>query len=272
MSRNNLLRGTRIYLSGPMDFVASREVEKQFGWRNRITHYLQSRGAIVFDPWNKPEIRGLEGYGREDEHSHATRAAWTFEDSREGALARGRCAEWFWPIMHIDLRLVDVADFVIAYVPTNIYSVGTPHEIIIARQQHKPVLMVCPPVEFNALEQLRSTLTDQPEALALLGELERAVPIKTNPSGIPSSWYMPLLNSEHFFDGFGFGMDPFANALGWNPDAERDRHEVSMQYKRPLLPYLERMVQGLTPRRWDRKRQDYSDDDNWLLLDLQPEA
>jgi len=35
--KNGLLRGARVYLSGPMDFVASRAAEKQFGWRNRMT-------------------------------------------------------------------------------------------------------------------------------------------------------------------------------------------------------------------------------------------
>ncbi len=30
----------------------------------------------------------------------------------------------FWETLHIDLRMVDTSDFTIAYVPTNIYSVG----------------------------------------------------------------------------------------------------------------------------------------------------
>ncbi len=272
MSAHNLLNGTRVYLSGPMDFVASREEEKAFGWRNRITRYLRARGATVFDPWNKPEIRGLEGYGREDEHSRAAREGWTYRDDREGALARGHCAEWFWPMMHIDLRMVDVADFVIAYVPTNIYSVGTPHEIIVARQQHKPVLMVCPPVHYPALKRLRNALTGNPEGLAALEELETAVPIKPNPAGTPSSWYMPLLNTEHFFDGFGFGLSPFAGELDWNPPEERDAHEAGLRFDRPLLPFLERMVNGEAPLRWDRKHLDYITDDNWLLLDLGKQA
>ncbi len=268
MSKHNLLSGARIYLSGPMDFVASRQEEKAYGWRNRITRYLKARGATVFDPWNKPEIRGLEGYGREDDNSHSARLGWTFRNDKEGALARGLCAEWFWPIMHIDLRMVDIADFVIAYVPTNVYSVGTPHEIIVARQQHKPVLMVCPPVHYPALDRLKTLLEGLPEALQALTELERAVPIKSNPAGIPSSWYMPLLNSEHFFDGFGFGLDAFRQELNWNPAEERDAHELSLGFDKALLPFLEGMVQGQTPLRWDRKRRDYAADDNWLLLDL----
>jgi len=60
-----LLRGARVYLSGPMDFVASREDEKTNGWRARIGNVLRDLGFIVFDPWNKPEARGLHGYGKE---------------------------------------------------------------------------------------------------------------------------------------------------------------------------------------------------------------
>ena len=40
--KNGLLQGARVYLSGPMDFVASRAVEKQFGWRNRVSQFLQA--------------------------------------------------------------------------------------------------------------------------------------------------------------------------------------------------------------------------------------
>ena len=40
-----------MYLSGPMDFVASRASEKQFGWRNRMSQFLQTMGTTVFDPW-----------------------------------------------------------------------------------------------------------------------------------------------------------------------------------------------------------------------------
>ena len=62
----------------------------------------------------------------------------------------------------MDLRMVDTSDFMIAYCPTNIYSVGTPHEIIMATLQHKPVLFVSPPIVFPALHELRAHLADDP--------------------------------------------------------------------------------------------------------------
>ena len=61
--KDGLLQGARVYLSGPMDFVASRAAEKQFGWRNRVSQFLQFAGVTVFDPWFKPDVRGLHEYG-----------------------------------------------------------------------------------------------------------------------------------------------------------------------------------------------------------------
>ena len=55
---HHFLGGARVYLSGPMDFVASRADEKKLGWRNRVADFLREKGAIVFDPWFKPEAHG----------------------------------------------------------------------------------------------------------------------------------------------------------------------------------------------------------------------
>jgi hypothetical protein len=41
-------------------------------------------------------------------------------------------------------------------------------------------------------------------ALQLPGQAKLDVPIKPNPRAIPSLWYMPLVGSGNFFDGFGF--------------------------------------------------------------------
>jgi len=64
--KRGYLKNTRVYLSGPMDFVAFRAEEKKFGWRVRLGEFLRSFGAIVFDPWNRPKVRGLHEYGKED--------------------------------------------------------------------------------------------------------------------------------------------------------------------------------------------------------------
>src|ERR1044071_8625547 len=111
-TKPGLLQGARVYLSGPMDFVASRAVEKKFGWRNRISQFLQAVGVTVFDPWFKPMVRGLHEYGREDEKSgEKIRKRWTYGPGRNGAQARHWCKEQFWETLHIDLRMVDTSDF-----------------------------------------------------------------------------------------------------------------------------------------------------------------
>lgn len=263
--RRNLLKGSRVYLSGPMDFVASRAAEQKFGWRNRVSEFLGRLGVTVFDPWFKPGVRGFHEYGLESEKSAKGRESWSFASGKKGAKARASCSETFWPTLHIDLRMVDTSDFIICYCPTNIYSVGTPHEIILARQQRKPVLFVSPHVEFPALQHLQKHLGDKdPKGLKLLQELESQVPIKANPLGIPSLWYMPLVASDSFFDGFGF--DKYRKRFRWKEiplDANEQRHHP----KRPLLPFLEKLHRRL-PEKWDRRLNDFVLDDDWMLWDL----
>src|SRR3712207_9350276 len=84
------------------------------------------------------------------------------------------------------------------------YSVGPAHEIILSRQKAKPVLFVSPPVTFPTFDELCAHLKDDQKGAELLEKLANEVPIKPNPRGIPSLWYMPLIGSGNFFDGFGF--------------------------------------------------------------------
>src|SRR5262245_5267169 len=167
----NLLQGARVYLSGPMDFVASREAEAKEGWRTRIGKVLRELGVVVFDPWNKPEARGLHGYGRETAESARIREEWTFEDSPAGARTRAKLTGHYWETLHIDLRMVDTADFLVAYCPTNVYSVGTVHEIALARQERKPVLFVSPSIEFSTYDALKKHLAKDRVGKDLLEKL-----------------------------------------------------------------------------------------------------
>lgn len=264
--KTDLLSGSRIYLSGPMDFVACRHTEKTLGWRNRVGEFLKKFNVTVFDPWNKPSPRGLKGYGVEDVNSgDKIKSTWSYKNNKKGAKARAWCAEAFWETVHIDLRMVDTSDITIAYVPTNIYSVGTPHEIIMATQQHKPVLFVSPPVVFPALHQLREHLKGDEKGLELLGKLGRQVPIKENIRGVPSLWYMPIVGSEGFFDGFGFAK--YRKQFGWVDDIQLDEHEKMFPPQRPLLPFLEKLNKKL-PKKWDAKKGQFVQDDDWLLWDI----
>ncbi|OGP59814.1 MAG: hypothetical protein A2162_01475 [Deltaproteobacteria bacterium RBG_13_52_11b] len=267
-TKDSLLRGSRVYLSGPMDFVASRALEKASGWRTRVGQFLRGFGGTGFDPWNKPAVRGMHEYGREGEQTTDARQAWTYKRGRKGAQTRAEIAASFWPALHIDLRMVDTSDFVIAYCPTNVYSVGTPHEILLARQERKPVLFISPYVHIPALEKLRGHLAEDAEGLALLKCLEAQDPIKENLNASPSLWYMPLVGAQHFFDGFGF--EPYRSHFRWSK-TPLDDTEASYAPQNPLLPFLERLNRTL-PKKWHSAKKMFVPDDDWILWDLRPES
>src|SRR5436305_12964038 len=144
--------------------------------------------------------------------------------------------------------MVDTSDFTISYCPTNIYSVGTPHEIITATVQHKPVLFVSPPVVFPTLHQLREHLSADVKGAELLARLEREIPIKENPRGIPSLWYIPVVGGQNFFDGFGFAA--YRGKFGCTEEIAIDEHERRLPPTRPVLPFVEKLNHEL-PKNWD---------------------
>ena len=261
---DGLLSGARVYLSGPMDFVASRAVEKKTGWRNRVGQFLRRLGVTVFDPWEKPDVRGMHEYGKEGEGTTNQRKGWTYERGEAGADARAKIAESFWPALHIDLRMVDTSDFIVCYCPTNVYSVGTPHEIIVARDQRKPVLFVSPHVEFPTLAELQAHLAKDPKGKRLLKQLAAEVPIIENRNASPSLWYMPLVGGEHFFDGFGFA--DYTAEFRWGK-ISLDEQEVRDPPKNPLLHFLRNLNRELPPK-WDRARKCFAPNDDWILWDL----
>jgi hypothetical protein len=197
--RQNILEGTRVYLSGPMDFVGSRVVEKYLGWRALLTPVLRALGVSVLDPWNKPSVRGHMEYGHEG--VLPSKAEYE-EDFWVNPATRARFERDFWETVHIDCRMTDVSDFLISFVPTNIYSVGTVHEIVLARSQFKPVLFVSPPVKYEFFPELEGLDAGVKDSLRFYG-------LKENPRGIPSQWYGNIVGGHNMFDGFGWEGLPF---------------------------------------------------------------
>jgi hypothetical protein len=194
-SNANTLEQTRAYLSGPMDFVGSRVIEKYLGWRAILTPVLQALGTTVLDPWNKPAIRGHgEDYGNEGVFQQKNAYS---EDFWVNPETRARFERDFWETVHIDLRMTDIADFLVAFVPTNIYSVGTVNEIVLARTQFKPVLLVSPPVLYSFFPELDALSPEVKNLLKFYG-------LKENPEGLPSQWYGNIVGGHNLFDGFGW--------------------------------------------------------------------
>ena len=263
--KKNILSGATVYLSGPMDFVASREEEKKFGWRNRVGQFLRKYGTTVYDPWYQPPVKGMPHYGEETLDSNKKRQSFSFENSPAGDRSRAEVGDAFWPSLHTDLRMTDTADFLVCFIPTNIYSVGTVHEIVTARLQHKPVLFVSPPVTFPVYDELEAHLkkNGDKKGQKMLSDLAEQAPLRPNPGAMPSMWYMALVDAHYFFDGFGFAQ--YKRRFGWKEGA-LDKHEKEFPPKRPLLPYLEKLNQQL-PKRYDIEQNKYVENPEWLIFE-----
>ena len=129
------------------------------------------------------------------------------------------------------------------------------------------MLFVTTPVVFPALDKLKDYLSKNKdrEAIKLLKELEKQVPIKPNPQGIPSLWYMPLIGGNNFFDGFGFS--DFKKKYNWS-DAPSDENERNYPPSRPLLKFLQYLNKRM-PQRWNLHAEKFEQDDDWLLLEIE---
>jgi hypothetical protein len=86
-----------------------------------------------------------------------------------------------------------------------------------------------------------------------------------NTPAIPSLWYMPLVGTENFFDGFGFM--PYVKHFRWH-HIPLDDYEERYEVKKPLLPFLEKTNGGMLPKRWENRLKRFVRNDDWLLWNL----
>jgi len=126
----NRLRGLSAYLAGPIDDVDDDGV----GWRNLITDRLQPFGLNIFDPCNKPSE--ISEIGEEKDKVMALKNTGDWQGLHEEMKK----------IVHIDLRMVQKSDFLIAYLPhvPGVRITGTIAEMTVALDNHIPVLVLAP--------------------------------------------------------------------------------------------------------------------------------
>ena len=130
---NNDLEGLLAYLCGPIDHADDDGV----GWRRTLTEELSNRYAMkTLDPTNKP-FKGVHGsafeeIGNEKQNALDMRSSGDYES----------LAEKMRMIVRIDLRMVDLSDLLIAYIPKGIRVCGSIHEIVTACESKKPTLIV----------------------------------------------------------------------------------------------------------------------------------
>lgn len=120
------LKNQRVYLAGAMDRVADRGK----GWRDNITPFLEEIGVIVFNPIKKPTI-----LGKEDDATHKLKLSLKSEENYDGLSSLMKT------IRSVDLRLVDISDFLIVNLDLDVHPCGTYEEIFWANRQKKPIIV-----------------------------------------------------------------------------------------------------------------------------------
>jgi nucleoside 2-deoxyribosyltransferase len=122
----NRLKNQRVYLAGAMDRVADRGN----GWRDDITPFLQELDIVVFNPIKKPS-----NIGREDREIHEYKVYLKKEKKYT------ELSQIMKTIRSVDLRLVDISDFLIVNLDLDIHPCGTYEEIFWANRQKKPIII-----------------------------------------------------------------------------------------------------------------------------------
>jgi len=122
----NRLNGQRVYLVGAMDRVKDRGVE----WREYITPFLTNLGVTVFNPTCKPCKIGVE-----DETTHILKKELKSQGKYD------ELASIMKNIRSVDLRMVDISDFIIVNLDLSVHPCGTYEEIFCANRQKKPILV-----------------------------------------------------------------------------------------------------------------------------------
>lgn len=120
------LKNQRVYLAGAMDRVPDRGAT----WRDSITPFLQELNIVVFNPISKPTDVGLEDT---DTHKIKTKLKEMQRYDELTAMMK--------TIRAVDLRLVDMSDFMIVNLDLDTHPCGTLEEIFWANRQKKPILV-----------------------------------------------------------------------------------------------------------------------------------
>lgn len=117
----NYLYNKKVYLSGPIQYDTSN-----LNWRLDPVHvFTESFGLDVFDPFADPKQQWTSTL----KEAQATKDVETIV----------KIAKRF---VRKDLAVVDRSDFVVAYLPHKVCTVGTHHEVISSNSLKKPTLLV----------------------------------------------------------------------------------------------------------------------------------
>jgi len=139
----NRLNHQRVYLAGAMDRVPDRGST----WRDNITPFLMNLGITVFNPIKKPCLDGNEDHAV---HVYKTKLKQQEKyDELKKIMKNIRC---------VDLRLVDISDFLIVNLDIDVHPCGTYEEIFLANRSKKPVIIHMEQGKNNAPDWLFGTI------------------------------------------------------------------------------------------------------------------
>lgn len=123
------LNNTRCYLAGPIDYAQDDGV----AWRRDFTKTLARFGVVPLDPTDKPTSQcKYNEIGDEKQMIDKLIELERWDELRTMAKE----------IVLVDLRMVEVSDFLVAYVNTDIPMCGTWDEIFESLRQRKPTYVV----------------------------------------------------------------------------------------------------------------------------------
>lgn len=122
----NRLHHTRGYLCGAMDRVSDGGEE----WRISLQKELADLGIFWLDPTHKPIDIGIEDA---DNRAKVERlkAEGRFEEASDA----------YKSVRHVDLRMVDIADFLVVNIDLDVHACGTYEELFLANRQKKPIIV-----------------------------------------------------------------------------------------------------------------------------------
>lgn len=122
----NRLKYSRGYLCGAMDRVH----DGGEGWRVDLQRSLSDLEIFWLDPTHKPIDIGVEDQALRDEINRA-KSIGQYDEIVDPIKA----------IRNVDLRMVDISDFIVVNLDMDIHACGTYEELFLANREKKPVIV-----------------------------------------------------------------------------------------------------------------------------------
>lgn len=138
----NRLKGALSYFVGPMDQVPDMGAD----WRENMSHFLWDLGCGVLNPCDKPTDYAKETQETRtitDDLKKRGRQATIDGDINTAIDTATQIVNIMKPIVNIDLRMVDIAHFIVMNIDIDYHMTGSYNEQTIACLQRKPIIIHC---------------------------------------------------------------------------------------------------------------------------------